>query len=139
MKRMLCLIVGCLSLGGVAAGAPDERLTSVLTAIRRDVSAVREATAESNSVDKNLSEICFRVGILYATLQELAPLAGPRSPKSVRDLVADTKTLPTFCGDKEKASHDPGSEAVPAGDLGRLETELAKIDHHATLMRSPLP
>jgi hypothetical protein len=139
MKRMLCLVIGCLSLGGgAAAGAPDERLLSVLAAIRRDVSAVREATAESNSADKNLSEICFRVGILYTALQELAAFEGPRS-KSVRELVGASKSLPSFCGDKERASHDPAPEAVPAGDLGRLSAELAHIDHRATLTRAPLP
>jgi len=66
-------------------------------------------------------------------------LAGPQAPKSVRELVADSKTLPSFCGDKEKTTHDPGSRAVPAGDVDRLKTELANIDHHATLMRAPLP
>jgi len=103
--------------------------------IQREVSAIREAIAESTSQDKNLSEICFRVGNLYTTLRyELEEITGEHPTKDVKALIADGKSLPSFCGDKEKATADPGYEAVPQHDLERLKVELGNIDRRAAAL-----
>jgi len=52
-------------------------------------------------------------------------------PRCVRELIADGKSLPSFCGDKEKTKADPGYEQVPAGDLAWLGKELANMDRRA--------
>jgi hypothetical protein len=135
MRRALCFLAGGLCLGGAATASPNQRMTGVAAEIHREVAAIREAISESTAQDKNLNEICFRVGNLYTTLRyELEEIAGNQPAKEVKALIADGKSLPSFCGDKEKAKADPGYETVPAEDIARLKVELANIDRRAALL-----
>ena len=139
MKSVMCCLawlVGLVGLVGVAAAAaPTARMAEVTAEIHREVAAVNEALAESTPQDKNMSEICFRVGNLYTTLRyELEEIAGEQPAKAVKALIADGRSLPSFCGDKEKAKADPGYEAVPPGDIARLETELGNIERRASAL-----
>src|SRR5438876_10224138 len=116
MKRIMCLLLGVVGLGGAATAAPPTRMAEVVAEIHRDVAAVNEAIAERTPSDNNLHEICFRVGNLYTTLRhELEEISGDHPSKEAKALIADGKSLPSFCGDKEKAKDDPGYEAVPSG------------------------
>ncbi len=138
MKRFTYLMVGLVGLEGAAMAAPRARIAEVTAEITREVAAVHEAIAERTPQDKNMHEICFRVGSLYTTLRyELEEITGDQRSKAVKALIADGKSLPSFCGDKEKARDDPGYEAVPLGDIARLEVELANIDRRATALRAP--
>jgi hypothetical protein len=113
-----------------AAAEPDSRLRAVATEIRGLIADVREATAEATDRDQNLQEICFRIGNLYQSARyELQEVTGDKAKAhpAVRELIADSKSLPSFCGDKEKTRVDAGYEQVPKGDLARLEKELAKL------------
>jgi hypothetical protein len=117
-----------------AAGAPNARLREIAKEIRGLVSDVREAAAEATKTDANLPEICFRVGNLYQSSRHELEEALEDKPKSdplVKELIADGRSLPSFCGDKEKVAADPGYEQVPKGDLARLEKELANMDRRA--------
>ena len=138
MKLTIALVVGILGLcdaATAAAAAPRARMADVTAEIRREVIAVNQALAESTPQDRNLNEICFRVGSLYTTLRyELEELAGVHPSKDVEVLIADGKSLPSFCGDKEKAKADPGYEVVPAGDVARLHLELVNIDRRASAL-----
>jgi hypothetical protein len=135
MKRAVCFLVGGLCLGGAATASPNQRMAGVAAEIHREVAAVQEAISESTSQDKNLNEICFRVGNLYTTLRyELEEIAGDQPAKEVKALIADGKSLPSFCGDKEKAKADPGYEAVPRGDIARLKVELGNVDRRAAVL-----
>ena len=135
MKRAMFLVAGVLGLGSAATAAPSSRMAEVTAEIHREVTAVNEALAESTPQDRNLNEICFRVGNLYTTLRyELEELAGTHQSKEVKALIADAKSLPTFCADNEKSKADPGYEAVPAGDIARLKVEVANIDRRASAL-----
>jgi hypothetical protein len=116
------------------AAAPDPRLREIAKEIRGLIADVRQATAEATKDDKNLNEICFRVGNLYQSarheLEEAARAKAGAHPL-VAELIADAKSLPSFCGDKERTKADPGYEQVPRGDIGRLEKELANMDRRA--------
>jgi hypothetical protein len=137
MQRVLVVVIAGLLLSPAAEGAPDERLMTALAAVRRDVAAVRQAVSDGGGAGKNMNEICFRVGTLYATLHGLAEFASPRGFRSVRELVAGSKALPSFCGDR--VDQQSGYEGVPPGDIGRLKAELADIERRTTLSRAPLP
>ena len=138
MKRVMYLLVGLVGLGGAATAAPPARMAEVTAEIHHEVAAVNEAIAERTPRDKNMHEICFRVGNLYTTLRyELEEVSGDQRSKEVKALIADGKSLPSFCGDKEKARDDPGYEAVPPGDIARLKVELANIDRRATALPAP--
>jgi hypothetical protein len=117
-----------------AAPVPDLRLREIAKEIQGLISDVRQATAEATSADKNLNEICFRVGNLYQTarrdLQEAVRSKVSPDPLVV-ELIADAKSLPSFCGDKERTKADPGYEQVPRGNLARLEKELSNMDRRA--------
>jgi hypothetical protein len=116
------------------ASAPDPRLREIAKEIRGLISDVRQATAEASKANKNLNEICFRVGNLYQSarreLEEAVGATGKADPL-VAELIADAKSLPSFCGDKEKTKADAGYEQVPRGDIARLEKELANMDRRA--------
>jgi hypothetical protein len=129
---LLMVVVG---LGGAATAALPTRITGVEAEIHREVAAVNEAIAERTPSDHNLHEICFRVGSLYTTLRyELEEITGDQPSKEAKALIADGKSLPSFCGDKEKAKDDPGYQAVPSGDVARLKVELANIERRATAL-----
>jgi chromosome segregation ATPase len=139
MTRSLCWLVVpiCWASHSAAAAAPDSRLRAVATEIRGLIADVREATAEATDHDKNLQEICFRIGNLYQSarheLQEVSADKSKAHP-AIKELIADSKSLPSFCGDKEKTKADAGYEQVPKGDLVRLERELGNMDRRAKLL-----
>lgn len=135
MKRVMYLLLGVVGLGGAATAALPTRMAEVEAEIHREVAAVNEAIAERTPSDNNIHEVCFRVGNLYTTLRyELEEISGDQPSKEAKALIADGKSLPSFCGDKEKAKEDPGYEAVPSGDFARLKVELANIERRATAL-----
>jgi hypothetical protein len=136
MRRgtLLWLATLLLTTNSVAAPAPDARLRAIAKEIRGLIADVREAMAEATPKDRNLHEICFRVGNLYQSARhELEEaLEGKTNDDTLaKELIADGKSLPSFCSDKEKMKSDPGYEQVPKGNLARLETELANMDRRA--------
>lgn len=137
-RSLLCLVVPvCWMSHSAAAAAPDSRLGAVAKEIRGLIGDVREATAEATDHDKNLQEICFRIGNLYQSaryeLQEIVD-SKPKTHPAVTELIADSKSLPSFCSDTKKTKADGGHEHVPKGDLPRLEKELANMDGRAKLL-----
>lgn len=117
-----------------ATSGPDSRLRYIAKEIRGLIADVRQATAEATKANKNLNEICFRVGNLYQSSRhelEEALAAGAKADPLATELIADAKSLPSFCGDKERTKADPGYEQVPRGDIARLEKELANMDRRA--------
>jgi len=133
MRRVMYLLLGVVGLGGAAMAALPARMVEVEAEIHREVAAVNEAIAERTPSDSDTHEICFRVGNLYTTLRyELEEISGDQPSKEAKALIADGKSLPSFCGDREKAKDDPGYEAVPSGDVARLKVELANIERRAT-------
>jgi hypothetical protein len=117
-----------------AVAGPEPRLREIAKDIRGLIADVRQATAEATKQDKNLIEICFRVGNLYQSARRELEEAGGAKPTAdplAAELIADAKSLPSFCGDKERTKADPGYEQVPRGDLARLEKELANMDRRA--------
>jgi hypothetical protein len=80
------------------ASAPDlPSLREIAKEIRGLISDVRQATAEASKANKNLNEICFRVGNLYQSarreLEEAVGATGKADPL-VAELIADAKSLP---------------------------------------------
>ena len=74
------------------------------------------------------------MGNLYQTARhelEEAVRSNASPDRLVVELIADAKSLPSFCGDKERTKADPGYEQVPRSNLGRLEKELANMDRRA--------
>lgn len=98
------------------------------------VGEIREAIREITPQRDNMHEICFRTGNLYQVLRHELEENGtqarltPKQKVLVNQLIADAKSLPSFCGDKEKAARDPGYEAIPEGDINELQRELTIID-----------
>jgi hypothetical protein len=133
MRRTVLVVLLGIATPSVAS-APDPRLRGIAKEIRGLISDVRQATAEATKADKNLNEICFRVGNLYQSarheLEEAVGLTAKGDPL-VAALVADAKSLPSFCRDKEKTKADAGYEQVPRGDIVGLERELANMDRRA--------
>jgi hypothetical protein len=75
---------------------------------------------------------------LEETSNSKAPAAETKAAaENVKALIADAKSLPSFCGDKEKTKEDPGYERVPRGDIARLKTELASMDSRAAALAKP--
>lgn len=116
----------------------DERLIRIAKAIRVEVEEISAAIAERTPEDKNLEEICFRVGILYhlaridlqGVMKKEPPLTEPEK-KYASDSVMTARALPGFCGDKEKTSMDPGRVRITKGDVDVLVGELKALDAKA--------
>jgi hypothetical protein len=117
-----------------AAADPEPRLRAIANEIRGLIADVRQATAEATKENKNLIEICFRVGNLYQSARRELEEAGDANATAdplAAELIADARSLPSFCGDKERTKAEPGYEQVPRGDIVRLEKELANMDRRA--------
>ncbi len=121
-----------------AAQGRGGRVARIAAEMRNEVTAVDQAIAERTPTRPNLDEICLRVGDLHQTARhELEETLAdePAQPREARrlaeQLIADGKSLPSFCGDIEKAKQDPGPEAVPRGDIEALRKELACIADRA--------
>jgi hypothetical protein len=117
----------------------SSRLARTAAEIRNRVAEVDRAIAERTPARPNLDEICLRVGNLHQTARyELEEnLADertvPAEARRIADrLIQDAKSLPSFCGDDEKATQDPGYEAVARGDVAAVQKELANIAERAT-------
>ncbi|MFL5307640.1 MAG: hypothetical protein ACJ8F1_20640 [Polyangia bacterium] len=144
MTRYLAVgAVVALLIGAVAAAAQPAqskgRFGGIAKEIREEIAAVREAVAEAQPQRSNIEEICFRVGGLYLTarreLEEANAAqvnASARAKKLVSELIKDSRSLPSFCGDAEKVKNDPGYEQVKKGDVADLNRELTNMDRRAT-------
>jgi len=116
----------------------DERLLRIAKAIRVEVEEITAAVADRTPEDKDLEEICFRVGILYhlarrdlqGVMKKAPPLTGPEK-KYASDSVMTARSLSSFCGDMEKTSMDPGRVRITKGDVDELLIELKALDARA--------
>ena len=119
-------------------------VADVAQEIRKEISDIHEAIGEITPQRSNREEICFRIGILYMTarheLEEV--VAGQKdlpaqAKKLSAELIKDSRSLPSFCEDKEKVSADPGYEQVKHGDVADLKRELANMDRRAKALLAP--
>jgi hypothetical protein len=134
------LLLVALSAGAVAAtaGQPTVGARRAANEIRKTIADVREAISEVTPERSNIDEICFRVGSLYlASGHELEEIAAthadgsPRADQLITELLKDSRSLPSFCGDLEKTKNDRGYEHVKKGDVADLNRELANMDRRA--------
>ncbi len=130
----------------VAKPGPESKsaLIDVAREIRGEIVDVNEALAEVTPKRSNLEEICFRVGSLYLTtrheLEEVAAQhkgGSAQTKQLVAELLKDSRSLPSFCNDKEKVNKEPGYEQVKEGDLADLKRELKNMDRRAEGLLAP--
>ena len=121
------------------------RIATITAEMHDEVEAVNQAIAERTADRPNLDEICFRVGNLYQTArheleESLAeqPALASEATRLAEQLVVDGKSLPSFCGDVEKATQDPGHEAVPRGDIEALRKALMSIAGRAAQLEQAI-
>lgn len=133
----VALLVGAVA-AAAPAGEPKWGSRAIAREIREEIGAVRQAVAEKQPPQGNIEEICFRVGALYLTarheLEEAAATevaASGREKKLATELIKDSRSLPSFCGDSEKVKADPGYEQVKKGDFADLNRELTNMDRRA--------
>lgn len=134
---VVALVLGALA-AVAPAGEPKWGSRMVATEIREQIAAVRQAVADTERAQDNIEEICFRVGALYLSarreLEEATATnaaAPAREKKLAGELIKDSRSLPSFCGDGEKVRTDPGYEQVKKGDVANLSRELANMDRRA--------
>ncbi len=139
--QLSALFLVPLALASAPTFASANKVQEIAKETSELISEVREAVKEASPRHNNANEICFRVGSLYQTLRHELDEArmemnlSPKQKKLANQLIADAKSLPSFCGDKEKATNDPGYESVPEGDLSDLQRELTNIDARARQLR----
>ncbi len=132
----------------VAFASPPERagagIGEVAQELRGEIADIHEALGEITPQRGNREEICFRVGMLYMTarheLEEVVARQKDLPSKSKQlsaELIKDSRSLPSFCEDKEKVRADPGYEQVKAGDVADLKRELANMDRRAKGLLPP--
>jgi hypothetical protein len=147
LTRILRLIsVLILALTTMAIAEAEERNTdvqSVAQELRVEIKELHQALGEVTAKSKNTEEICFRLGTVYQTSRyELEEVAAKQSGMTTAAkelmgaLIRDAKSLPSFCGDKEKIKQDPGYEQVPKGDVADLRRELKLMDERASQLVS---
>jgi hypothetical protein len=119
-------------------------VNEVAKEIRGEIADINEALAEIAPKRSNLEEICFRVGSLYLTtrheLEEVAArhkTGSAQAQQLVTELLRDSRSLPSFCDDKEKVKKDPGFEQVKEGDVVDLKRELKNMDRWAKGLLAP--
>lgn len=119
-------------------------VSEVAKEIRGEIADINQALAEVAPKRSNLEEICFRVGSLYLTtrheLEEVAARhkdGSAQAQQLVTELLRDSRSLPSFCDDKEKVKKDPGYEQVKEGDVVDLKRELKNMDRRAKGLLAP--
>jgi hypothetical protein len=124
--------------------ASNPRVAEVAKEIRGEIADIQEALAEVTPQRSNNEEICFRVGNLYMTtrheIEEVAKSEKGLSAQAkqlIGELIKDSRSLTSFCDDKEKVKNDPGYEQVKKGDIADLKRELANMDRRAKGLLSP--
>jgi len=134
------------AIGIARAAEPATGVREVAKEIRSQIKDIHEALGEITPKDQNTAEVCFRIGAIYQTSRhELEEVSGkqkdlsPSAKQLVEALVKDSRSLPSFCRDKEKVKQDPGYEQVPKGDVADLKRELKNMDDRATRLLASLP
>ena len=146
MARWLGVLAVLFSSGALAKPSqpPNRRVVEVAKEVRGEIADIHEALAEVTPQRSNSEEICFRVGSLYMTTRHELEEVG-ESEKSlsaeikqlIGELIGDSRSLTSFCDDKEKAKNDPGHEQVKKGDVADLKRKLANMDRRAKGLLSP--
>jgi len=146
MVKWLGVLAVLFSSGALAkpSQASNPRVAEVANEIREEIADIHQALAEVTPQRSNSEEICFRVGNLYMTtrheLEEVAKSEKDLSANAkqlIGELIKDSRSLTSFCDDKEKVKNDPGYEQVKKGDIADLKRELANMDRRAKSLLSP--
>ena len=140
IKNTLAMVLLLCGFSGVSEAVPgvtgrtrDQPTIAAINEMENQIKDVFEAIREQTPEDKNLEEICFRLGILYqVSRNELPKLTQAADQSNTRMFVINitsiARRLPGFCGDKEKIEKELSSVQIAKGDREGLKRELTILE-----------